>query len=186
MWGSAKPIETEYAGCRFRSRLEARWAVFFDALGVHWQYEVEGFRLDGGKIWYLPDFWLPDLECWIEVKPDVMSDEESVKVLELAFETKKTVFVLTGSPNLSDQEANGGAFFVAANELGAHKIRSRPGVSLEPVGAFWSQCICGAVGLTNGRPAAPLPCGHDSTDRNTPRLFGAYCAARSWRFERGG
>lgn len=27
-----KPIDTHYKGCRFRSRLEARWAVFFDHL----------------------------------------------------------------------------------------------------------------------------------------------------------
>ena len=42
-----KPIETEYAGCRFRSRLEARWAVFFDALGVRWEHEPQGFDIDG-------------------------------------------------------------------------------------------------------------------------------------------
>lgn len=29
-----KAIETRYKGYRFRSRLEARWAVFFDALGL--------------------------------------------------------------------------------------------------------------------------------------------------------
>ena len=29
-----KPIDTEYKGYRFRSRLEARWAVFFDAMEV--------------------------------------------------------------------------------------------------------------------------------------------------------
>ena len=34
-----KPIETTYNGVRLRSRLEARWAVFFDALGVKWLYE---------------------------------------------------------------------------------------------------------------------------------------------------
>ena len=50
-----KAIETIYKGYRFRSRLEARWAVFFDALGIDWQYEVEGFELDNGE-WYLPDF----------------------------------------------------------------------------------------------------------------------------------
>lgn len=32
-----KPIETKYKGYRFRSRLEARWAVFFDALGISWE-----------------------------------------------------------------------------------------------------------------------------------------------------
>ena len=31
-----KPIETVYKGFKFRSRLEARWAVFFDACGVRW------------------------------------------------------------------------------------------------------------------------------------------------------
>ena len=55
-----KAIETRYAGCRFRSRLEARWAVFFDHSGIPWQYEVEGWQLDTylGRIQYLPDFRL--------------------------------------------------------------------------------------------------------------------------------
>lgn len=38
-----KAIETEYKGYRFRSRPEARWAVFFDACGVKWDYEPEGY-----------------------------------------------------------------------------------------------------------------------------------------------
>lgn len=50
-----KAIETRYKGYRFRSRLEARWAVFFDAMGWQWEYEPEGFDL-GEAGWYLPDF----------------------------------------------------------------------------------------------------------------------------------
>src|SRR6266480_2904508 len=60
-------IETVYKGYRFRSRLEARWAVFFDALGEEWQYEVEGFELPSGR--YLPDFYLPKRKTYVEVKP---------------------------------------------------------------------------------------------------------------------
>ena len=52
-----KAIETEYKGYRFRSRLEARWAVFFDACGVKWEYEPEGYDLGNGT-YYLPDFLL--------------------------------------------------------------------------------------------------------------------------------
>jgi hypothetical protein len=63
-----KPIETRYRGYRFRSRLEARWAVFLDALGIEWGYEVEGYHLPDGQM-YLPDFWLPEVETFIEVKP---------------------------------------------------------------------------------------------------------------------
>jgi hypothetical protein len=61
-----KAIETRYKGYRFRSRLEARWAVFFDALGLSWEYEPEGFETDAG--WYLPDFKVQHLG-WFEVKP---------------------------------------------------------------------------------------------------------------------
>lgn len=60
-------IETVYHGYRFRSRLEARWAVFFDALGIAWTYEPEGYDLNGK--WYLPDFWLPEFPLFIEIKP---------------------------------------------------------------------------------------------------------------------
>lgn len=66
-----KAIETNYAGCRFRSRLEARWAVFFNKLGYSWNYEPQGYvvsdRYDKQKP-YLPDFWLPSLQLWVEVK----------------------------------------------------------------------------------------------------------------------
>lgn len=60
-----QPIPTWYAGCYFRSRLEARWAVFFDALGIPWQHEPEGFETPTGR--YLPDFRLL-FGLWIEVK----------------------------------------------------------------------------------------------------------------------
>ena len=53
-----KPIETMYNGYRFRSRLEARWAVFFDKMNVKYLYEIEGFILGGTR--YLPDFYLPE------------------------------------------------------------------------------------------------------------------------------
>ena len=64
-----KPIETRAYGHRFRSRLEARWAVFFETLGVQWEYEPEGFDLDGDL--YLPDFRVTTgaLVYWYEVKP---------------------------------------------------------------------------------------------------------------------
>lgn len=65
-----KPIETSYDGYKFRSRLEARWAVFFNAAGVEWRYEPEGFELDDGTH-YLPDFYLPKSGSFVEVKGDM-------------------------------------------------------------------------------------------------------------------
>lgn len=67
-----KAIETIYNGYRFRSRLEARWAVFFDALGAKYEYEPEGFIIPqtcgNHNGMYLPDFYLPDFDVYAEVK----------------------------------------------------------------------------------------------------------------------
>ena len=74
-----QPIETRYQGYNFRSRLEARWAVFFDRLNLHWEYEKEGFYID--NVMYLPDFFVRSEhgEGWfIEVKGD-MSDSDSIR-----------------------------------------------------------------------------------------------------------
>jgi hypothetical protein len=85
-------IETHYAGCRFRSRLEAKWAVFFDHLGIEWEYEPQGYicsaRLtretrDDEPINYLPDFWLPGRGVFAEVKGS-LSVEECVRLLNVA------------------------------------------------------------------------------------------------------
>lgn len=88
-------IPTEYRGTTFRSRTEARWAVFLDELDIQWQYEAEGYQLDSGQ--YLPDFWLPDIDGFLEVKPS--SDEwDDPRFDELARLTGKRVYVTAGAP----------------------------------------------------------------------------------------
>ena len=70
-----KAIDTEYNGYKFRSRLEARWAVFFDSLGIEYEYELEGFVLHDGTN-YLPDFYLPQFHSYFEVKRKSLEGEE--------------------------------------------------------------------------------------------------------------
>ena len=86
MTDQVKAIQTEYDGHLFRSRLEARWAVFFNSLGVDYEYEPEGFELPSGKR-YLPDFKVKchgtrgacsddsAFDLWIEVKGDMTQDD---------------------------------------------------------------------------------------------------------------
>lgn len=71
-----KPIETLYKGYRFRSRLEARWAIFFDVANIKWEYETEGFNVNNTR--YLPDFYLPELKIYVEVKPNGLDIESRV------------------------------------------------------------------------------------------------------------
>lgn len=53
-----KAIPTTYASVNFRSRLEARWAAFFDLCGWRWDYEP--FDLEG---------WAPDFLIRTDVGP---------------------------------------------------------------------------------------------------------------------
>jgi hypothetical protein len=97
-----RAIETNYAGCRFRSRLEARWAVFFNALGIKWQYEPEGYILPNGK-WYLPDFYLPELHMFAEVKPERFSPAEELCSANLPY----PCLMLDGMPELRSYRTAG-------------------------------------------------------------------------------
>lgn len=59
-----KAIPTMYHGRQYRSRLEARWAAFFDVLG--WRTEYEPVDFDG----WIPDFVISEAETvYVEVKP---------------------------------------------------------------------------------------------------------------------
>lgn len=89
MTNPIKPIETRYAGHRFRSRLEARWCVLFEQLGFEWHYEEEGYELPSGR--YLPDFRIVHRslagprDIWVEVKGRFGHDDLT-KVIRAAME----------------------------------------------------------------------------------------------------
>lgn len=98
-------IETTYHGYRFRSRLEARWAVYLDAIGIAWEYEPEGFDLGNG-LWYLPDFYMPAFGLFAEIKHG--SDPlESVDVFHGFFKATrmaalgKNIVWLQGPPSVA-------------------------------------------------------------------------------------
>jgi len=73
-----KPKRTSYKGTSFRSKLEAQWAVFFDTLGLEYQYEPEYDEVQNG-VWYKPDFCLPSLNCHIEIKPKKPNERALLK-----------------------------------------------------------------------------------------------------------
>jgi len=88
-----RAIETRYKGYRFRSRLEARWAVLLDTLGLKWEYEPEGFELPSGR--YLPDFKVAPC-TWLEVKGDEPSATEVRKLVDLCEATECCGLVVWG------------------------------------------------------------------------------------------
>jgi hypothetical protein len=93
-----KPIATIYRGYRFRSRLEARWAVFFDAASIKFEYDLEDHRLPSTSV-YLHDFYLTDLGLYVEVQPAANLDPKILKKgLEFALEGDNQLLLVVGSP----------------------------------------------------------------------------------------
>lgn len=91
-----RAIETRYKGWRFRSRLEARWAVFFDRMGIPWEYEADGFQTSHGG--YLPDFRL--FGClFAEVKPLAHAEAAWPKITAFVEETGLDLLVLIDAPD---------------------------------------------------------------------------------------
>lgn len=162
-------IETRYKGYRFRSRLEARWAVFFDALSVRWEYEREGYNL-GSAGWYLPDFWLP-MNWWVEVKGQQPTRDELHKAAVLTDLSRVgSCMIVSGTPGdeqcyLPDINPKTKAVnWIVTPEKEERGIKS-----------WWLWCE-----LT-------LSChSHDQVRiPNCPLVEQAYVAARSARFEHG-
>jgi hypothetical protein len=213
IWLNIKPIETRYAGCRFRSRLEARWAVFFDTLGIAWEYEPQGFELgplpaslieemkndrfrepedaDSEHLgYYLPDFWLPGQEAWIEVKGTELSEQEWNRLYRFFELVGQRSFVAVG--NIPDPRT--------INAIG-HPYGS--GFEIHTYGDHhyaWTRCLwCGFYDIAfdarsartrcgcHAKHYAGAPCcnGDKCYNGDEPSLLVAYEAARSARFEYG-
>ena len=99
-----KAIETHYNGYHFRSRTEARWAVYFDTLKIKYEYEKEGYDL--GKLgWYLPDFWLPQVSMFAEVKGQEFTKKEYKKCVELVKQSNYPCLMLIGTPEAKPYNA---------------------------------------------------------------------------------
>ncbi len=94
-----RALPTEYKGITFRSRREARWAVFFDALKLPWVYEAEGYDL-GPVGYYLPDFHvtLRHRTCWIEIKGPKPNENERRCAAALAMGTGESVYIFAFDP----------------------------------------------------------------------------------------
>ena len=101
---SLRPLPVRYRGYWFRSRLEGRWAVFLDEMGIEFQYEPLGFQLPNG-VCYLPDFYLPKVRCYAEVKPQELTPEQRESCQLLVYETNASFLFLIGPPDFRAYEA---------------------------------------------------------------------------------
>ena len=101
-------IPTTLNGVTFRSRTEARWSVFFDSMGIEWDYEPEGLELPSGAR-YLPDFYLPRFRWFAEVKPTGEILRQERKAIAFSAAAGLDMLLLVGNPYFHEYEAVRGA-----------------------------------------------------------------------------
>lgn len=89
-------------GYRLRSYTELMWARLLDAAEIFYLYEPDLVRVDEG--YYLPDFWLPHVGAYLEVKGKEPTAEEIQKADAVMARTGREVFFLVGRPQ---SDANG-------------------------------------------------------------------------------
>jgi hypothetical protein len=193
-----KPIETRAYGCRFRSRLEARYAVFLTHLGVKWFYEPEGFCLPSS--YYLPDFFLPEVDggTWLEIKPNrysvfgysskaAMGKTDSRKLQEfseVARDNDQNFFIAYGLPSQD--------YFLSS--FPSYDMDGMLESLYDP--SMWCVCGCGkTVGIQFDGRGARIDCHHTGCRVSShgdkgysydhPLIISAAEAALSARFEHG-
>ena len=148
-----KGIETTYAGTVFRSRLEARWACFFDKLCWQWSYEP----LDGRG--YLPDFAIGGgAPLIVEVKPAASQQdyEDALGKVALGLESRwnHDILVVGISPVAACLD-NCCSLHPAAGLLGRGRTFA--------VGNWYRCPVCTGIAVAHkDRRFLGRPCGHSA------------------------
>lgn len=201
-----KPIETRYKGCRFRSRLEARWAVFFDTLKIKWVYKPQGFEVDSpsGKVRYLPDFYLSSVSdpaeylpgVFVEVKgSDEQLDRSKLGAVLSARGELRNLLLLGDIPCPGPNEIVGHSFLLPAPKeiggIGCRQVKFTPSLQWLDIDPFYEyeyesgeipesvSCNYTSVQFQVKRGIEIVPWGTDKS------VIQAYKAARAARFEFG-
>ena len=153
---------TKYKGIQFRSRLEARWAAYFDQRGWLWTYEP--FDLIG----YSPDFSLSEYEVindakvctapnvLVEVKPATKLGQLGPPVARILKAGWKGPWMVVGA----DPD-------VCMEGVGRHKAMRRFLGSENP--RAWAE----ACNTTQWKPEAPANC--PKCGRQLHALHGVIC-----------
>lgn len=172
MTNAPQALPSRYAGILFRSRTEARWAVLFNWAGLQWNYEQEGFALDAGN--YLPDFFLPELGLWFEVKPDETDLGERPRFEELCRRSGNNGVIAYGPPAPGRENLSYFNRETQSWETGFALTEDR-----RDEGYFWLKRDDLAFGI--GGPGKPTD--HDRGPTITARLARAFAAAAAERFD---
>lgn len=96
-----KPVKTLYNGQRFHSRLAAKWAVYFDALEIQYEYAPQVSPRSSG-VSYQPDFFLGDLKLYVAVRVSRMPLADLRSIVGFAVDEDNPLILIVGNPVQED------------------------------------------------------------------------------------
>lgn len=187
-----KSKRIRYAGNYFRSITEAKWAVFFDLLSITYEYEKEYSEVEAGcrVVWYKPDFYLPGLYKYIEIKPKKPEGTELTKAAGWSEDRGDIVVLFDLNPPKEDTES--GWMFMYTEYFKKATLEKN---------VWWCECPrCGKIDLCQ---LGEVQCGCFSLEElnqeyvqeeeqgfrsypkfeRTPRLLEAYKIAKNYKFK---
>ena len=179
-------IDTVYDGYRFRSRLEAKWAMFFNEAGIEYSYEPKGIKTSYG--WYLADFFIPSMDLWIDVKGNAEAEPFALNKLAEICEEGQRGAIIENIPLVKNNSINP---FESKDFKLQHNVTFGEGTE-DGLYLFCSCIKCGAYGFEYEGRSARIECGCDHSDisngdrshnYDSPNLLKAYKVARGARFE---
>jgi hypothetical protein len=175
---------TWYNGIQFRSRAEARLALFMDMLpGVKWIYESRNVQTSLGG--YMPDFEiLQPFQGFIEVKPTKPKSYEQQKCLDTSRQLQVPVWIFFGDLGLVVQGTK-----KAANPSAWGYSPSMQTIADRTRYNWWWTSTCGQrVGIAHlGKPTATEACTHSTCENacTTTYIQHAYDTVKGWQFGSG-
>lgn len=143
-------------------------------LGIGYHYEPEAYQVATGG--YLPDFYLPTQDCFVEIKPTEPTGEQIAKCTELAKITGKRVFILFGPPG-------DGEFATATRKWDRHLVCCPDGAVDDSYA--WCDCAeCGFCEITFSGLIERIGCNcvKSGPQVDSGRIQSAYSEATSYKF----
>lgn len=86
-----------HRGWMMRSHTELLWARVFDAAQIQYLHEPGLFNTPHG--WYLPDFYMPNIDVYVEIKGKEPTEIEKEKAAAVILATGRPLVIISGKPN---------------------------------------------------------------------------------------
>jgi hypothetical protein len=83
-----------------RSKWEVAWAELLDSEGMTWEYEPAyiPYTFDGKERRYIPDFWVEEMQCFVELHPKALYDRKMKAKVAAVLAAGFSILVIDSRP----------------------------------------------------------------------------------------